>query len=302
MKYAQKDLAAAENFYRQACGAYQTYGAAYYGLAMVDRGLGKNIEAARNFELAQRFSANRPPSDDPLAKEMSVLATGIYYHLAEGDQLARNGRVDEAQRLNETLLARDPENFTVLLNLLFLARFRSRLDDRVEGFYTKARQINPGVPLIYDYYGAALLRAGKYDAAAAALRQAIQLRPDYADAHGWLGEVLERQNRLDGAIEQYQRAHELQPSDRSLPMKLWRLLIIHGRSREAIPQLLDALQLEDSFSALRLVLLGEAYGTTGEVEAARRYLEIARNRVRQEGPPGLLVEIDQELARIQIHP
>jgi protein O-GlcNAc transferase len=302
VRYAQSDMPSAEDFYKRACRAYQTFGAAYYGLAMAERALGKDAEAATNFDLAQRYSGDRPPANDPLAQDMSALATGIYYHLAEGDQLARKGRVDEAARLNEDILARDPENFGVLLNLLYLARFAGRLDDQVDAFYAKARQINPQVPLIYDYYGGALLRQGKYDAAIAALHKAIELRPDDGEAHAWLAEVLERQNRPAQAVEEYQRALPLLPSDRELQMNAWRLFIISGRSRETIPQLLGALPLEDRYAALRLVLLGEAYRTTGEMTKARQYLEQARARVRQEGPPALLAQIDQELAQIPERP
>jgi predicted Zn-dependent protease len=110
-----------------------------------------------------------------------------------------------------------------------------------------------------------------------------------------LAEILERQNRPADAIEHYQHALEAQSSDRATQMKLWRALIVQGRSREAIPQLLPALKIDDSYASLRLVLLGEAYRTTGEAAKARDYLEQARNRVRTEGPPGLLGQIDQEL-------
>ena len=301
VKYALNDMSAAEDFYSRACRAYPTFGAAYYGLAMAEHALGKGAESSRNFDLAQRHSGDRPPAADPLGKEMSALATGIYYHLAEGDQLAHKGRMDEAAELNQAMLARDPENFTVLLNLLFLARFVDRLDNRVDAMYAKAKQINPQVPLIYDYYGGALARQGKYDAATVALRKAIELKPDYAEAHGLLGEVLERQNRPAEAIEQYERALDTEPSDRR-HMQLWRLLIIHGRSREAIPQLMEALQIEDTYSTLRLVLLGEAYLASGDAAKARQSLEQARNRARSEGPPQLLAQIDQELARMPSRP
>jgi tetratricopeptide (TPR) repeat protein len=297
VRYAQKDLSAADDLYGRACRAYQTFGAAYFGLATAERALGRSAESASNFKLAERYSADRPPVEDPLRDRMAALATGIYYRLAQGDQLARRGRPDEAARLNEAMLARDPDNFGVLLNLLYLARFVDRLNDRVESFYDKARQINPQVPLTYDYYGGALAREGKYDAASVALRKAIELRPDYGEAHALLAEVLERQNRPLEAIDQYQLALNAEPSDRAVHMNLWRLLIISGRSREVIPQLIASLSLEDTYSALRLVLLGEAYRTTGELVKSRQYLEQARNRVLHEGPPALLAQIDQELAQ-----
>ena len=46
---------------------------------------------------------------------------------------------------------------------------------------------------------------------------------------------------------------------------------------------------------MRRVLLGEAYRTTGDFGKSRQYLELARDRVRQQGPPDLLAQIEQEL-------
>ena len=296
VKYAAKDLSAAEELYRRACQSYPSFGAAYYGLGLVSRSKGNEAESIKYFEQAQRFTTDRPPAADPVFNQMAVLATGVYYHLAQGDQLAHKGQMEQAARLNEEMLKRDPENFTFVLNLLYLARFLDRFDDgELENLYAKAKRLDPQVPLIYDYYGAALARQGKNDAAAAAFRKAIELNANYGEAHAWLAEILEKQNRPADAIDHYQRALAAQSSDRETQMKLWRVLIIQGRSREAIPQLLPALKLDDSYSSLRLVLLGEAYRTTGEPGKARDYLEQARSRVRTEGPPGLLGQIDQEL-------
>jgi tetratricopeptide (TPR) repeat protein len=301
VKYAQHDMAAAQEFYSRACRAYASFGAAYYGLALAEQSQGRTAEAAQNFELAQRYDGDHPPRTDPLGDQILALATGVSHLLAEGDRLARKGRVDEAAELNETILARDPENFSALLNLLYLARFVERLGNKVDAYYTKAQRLNPQDPIVYDYYGGALARQRKYEAAAAVLRKAIDLKPDYAEAQGLLAEVLETQNRPAEAIEHYRRALAAQPSDHTVQMKLWRLLIVQGRSREAIPQLLPALQVDDSYATLRRVLLGEAYLTTGDRDQARRYLEQARGRALNEGPRELVVQIDQELQQIARH-
>jgi tetratricopeptide (TPR) repeat protein len=299
LKYAAHDLSAAEDLYRRACQAYPTFGAAYYGLGLVSRSQGNEAASIKNFEQAQAYGADRPPAADPVFNQIAQLATGIYAHLAQGDQLAHKGQAEQAARLNEEMLKRDPDNFTFVLNLLYLARFLDRFDDgELETLYAQAKRLDPQVPLIYDYHGAALARQGKYDAAAVALRKAIELNPESGEAHAVLAEILERQNRPAEAIDHYQRALAAQSSDRAVQMKLWRVLIIQGRGREAIPQLLPALKTDDSFSSLRLVLLGEAYRTTGEAGKARDYLEQARNRVRTEGPAGLLGQIDQELKEL----
>jgi len=290
VKYAQHDLAAAEDFYTRACRAYPSYGAAYFGLAQTQRGLGRESEAAKNFELAQRYDKEHPPSTDALAGEVAALATGVYRHLVEGDRLAHQGNVEDAARLNEGILSRDPENFTAILNLLYLARFVDRLGGQADTLYAKAVKINPEVPVVYVYYSAALARQGKFEQATAAARKAIELRPDLAEAHVLLGELMEGQNRPAEAIEEYRLARSSEPR---LQLKLWRLLIIQGRSREAIPELTEALKVDDPYSALRRVLLGEAYLTTGDFGKARQYLEQARIRAPEMAP-----QIDQELAQI----
>jgi len=298
VKSAQNDIGGAQDFYGRACRAFPSYGAAYFGLATIERGLGQAADSEKHFNLAQRFANQHPITPDPLATEMGAMATGIYYHLGQGDRLAQKGQMDEAARLNENLLERDSKNLTALLNLLYLSRFVDRLSDKVDAFYARAVEINPQVPVIYGYYGAALAHQGKYDAAAAAVRKAIELRPDYGEAHDILGEILERQNSPAEAIEQYQRALASQSSDAKIQMKLWRLLILQGRGREAIQQILPTLQVNDSYSALRLVVLGEAFLTTGEMAEARKYLEQARGRARSDGPADLAAQIDQELAQI----
>ncbi len=298
VKYAREDLPSTEDLYRRASQAYPTFGAAYYGLGEVNRNLGRDAESAKNFALAKRYNDDRPPAADPLFSEVGALSTGVSRRLEESNQLAKQGKMDDAARVNEKVLERDPENLAALQNLLYLARFLPRLDDQVDGLYERAKQINPQAALIYDYYGVVMVRQRKYDAAAAALRKAIELRPEDSEPHKVLGEILEKQNRPAEAIEHYQRAVAAEPSDHAFQMKLWWTLIVNGRGREAIPQLLPALQEDDSYTSMRMVLLGEAYRTTGDFGKSRQYLEQARDRVRKQGPPDLLAQIEQELKEL----
>jgi tetratricopeptide (TPR) repeat protein len=295
VKYAQGDVSGAITLYRRACEAYPSFGAAYYALAVAERKLGQEAESSKNFDLAKRFTDSRPPASDPLLSQMGALSTGVFRRLQESDQLAKKGNMEEAARLNEETLARDPQNLSSVLNLLYLARFLNQSDDQVETLYEKAKQINAQVPLLYTYYGVAMVRRGKFDVASTVFRKAIEMRPGDAEPHKWLGEILERQNQLPEAMQNYQLALAADPSDHALQMKVWWTLITSGRGREAIPQLLPALQIDDSFTSMRLVLLGEAYRTTGEFGKSRQYLEQARSRVRNEGRPELLAQIEQEL-------
>jgi tetratricopeptide (TPR) repeat protein len=298
VKQALGDMSAAEDLYQRACKAYPTFGAAYYGLGTVGRSLGHDAESTKNFELAKQYYGDHPPAADPVLDQVAELATGVSRHLAEADELTKKGKMEQAAQLDEKMLARDPENLSFLLNLLYLARFLNRLDDRVDTFYEKAKRIAPRGELVYDYYGVVKVRQGKYDAAATALRKAIELRPEDPEPYKFLGEIAERQNRPAEAIENYRRALAAEPSDRSFQMKLWFTLIAHGRGREAIPELLPALQVEDSFTSTRMFLLGEAYRTTGDYGKSRQYLEQARDRMGSQGPPDMLAQIEHDLKEL----
>jgi tetratricopeptide (TPR) repeat protein len=297
VNYALKNTTAAQDFYRRACLAYPSYGAAYYGLAVAERSLGHADEAAKDFELAKRFTENRPPSEDPALKAVVDLSAGAYSQLEQSDKLIQKGDWENAARVNHEVLARDPNNLSALMNLLYLARFSDKLDSEVEDVYSKAKKLNPQIPYIHNHYGAAMLRQGKFPPAVTALRKAVELKPDYAEAHTWLGEALDRQGHSREAVEQFQSALASEPSNRLAQVELARILLSLGRGKEAISPLTSALQVNDSRTSMVLVMMGEAYRSMGQEARARQYLEQALERVRNEGPPELLTEIEQELRK-----
>jgi|SRR5579862_5619147 len=227
-KYAQQDIAAAGNLYRQATEAYPAFGAAYYGLALVARSRGCKDEEARYFNLAERHMDDRPPVADPLLSQVDALRTGVHYREQQAEQLLRSGKSEEGARLMEEILKRDPENFRALIGLLSLAQSSNRYDRELGTLYTTAKQISPQHHLIYSYYGFAMARQGRYDASAAALQKSVELEPDDAEAHIQLAKVLEKLNRPADAREEYRRALAARPSDRATPDVL---VAKHGRPR-----------------------------------------------------------------------
>ena len=59
--------------------------------------------------------------------------------------------------------------------------------------------------------GNALLDRGDIDGAIGHFRQAVEIRPAFAEAHNNLGAALSRRGELDEAIVQYRRALEITP-------------------------------------------------------------------------------------------
>jgi tetratricopeptide (TPR) repeat protein len=303
VRSAQQDFAAAADFYGRACQAYPAFGAAYYGLALAERSLGHDVESAKHFDLARRYVDQAPPREDALYRQVVDLAKGSPYNqLQRADLLLTNGKKEESARLYEDVLLREPENLPALSTLLYLARYLKRFDDsQVDALYAKATKVNPAIAVIHNNYGATMLMRGRYEPAAAALLKAIELNPDFTEAHMWLGQVREKQHRLADAAEQFRVTLAMQPSNTLAQFHLGNTLINMGRDREAIPQLeplLTTLSADDSHLSLVMVLLGETYRRTGDPAQARQLMEQARSRVRTEGPPELLAEIERELTKL----
>ncbi len=302
VRYAQEELPFAEDFYRRACDAYPTFGAAYYGLAVTEKRLGHDAESAKNFKLAERYKGDSPEAGDPLLNQMLDLATGPVNRIQQAQQMVQQGEYQEASRLFREVLKHDPNNLEGLyglLNLFYQAPQGAQPSvEEVETFYARARQIAPQNPELYLYYGTALIRQNKFDGAVTALNKAIELRPDYAEAHLFLGGALERANRPDQAIAHYRLALAAQPSYRPAQLQLGRMLVNLGRDREAIPQLLPALQVDDSDTSMVMLFLAQAYANSGDLGQAREYLKQARTRVQKTGPPDLLERIEQGLKQM----
>ena len=303
LKFAQGDFTAAEDLYRRACEAYPTYGAAWFGLAESGRRLGHTEESDKDYRLAESYKDRTPPSDDELLRDVRKLAIGIENRLAEAKRLMDHRQFDEASRIYKEVLTGHPDNPDSLVNLLYMAQFPNQSSpEEVEALYANASRVSPDVPQVYLYHGTALASQGKYDAAVAAIEKGISLKPDDGEAQAWLADIMMRQHRPAQAIEHYRLALAVDPSFRPARLMLAQLLINTGRSREAIPVLLPALQRNDKVTPLFLMTLAQAYANTGDPAKAIEYLKQARPLVLQSGPPNLLAQIDQGLAQFGSHP
>jgi tetratricopeptide (TPR) repeat protein len=303
VKYALGDFNAAEDLYRRACEAYPAYGAAWYGLATTARRLGHGDDSAKAFKLAETWKDHNPPAADEMFGEVRKLATGIENRLTRAKQLMDRRQFDEASRLYKEVLKQYPENPDCLVNLLYMAQYPNQASpEEVEALYATASRVSSQIPQVYLYYGTALASQGKYDAAVAAIEKALALKPNDGEAHSWLADVRERQHRPAQAIEQYRLALAAEPSFRPARLELGKLLLEGGRSREAIPVLLPALQVDDPYTPVAMMFVAQAYLTTGDRENARQYLEQAHVRALKTGPPNLVAQIEKMLAQLGSHP
>jgi tetratricopeptide (TPR) repeat protein len=296
VKFAQQDFAAADDLYRRATEASPAYGSAWFGLGETSKRLGRNAETEKDYQLAETNKDHYPPTGDELYFQMTKLATGIETSLAEAKRLMNKREFDRASRIYKEVLKQHPDNPDCLVNLLYIAQFPNQATlEEVEDLYQRARAASPQLPEVYMYHGTALAAQGKYDEAVSELDKAIGLKPKNAVAHAWLADVRERQHRPADAIEQYRIAIAQQPDFRVARLELAKNLLYAGRSREAIPVLLPALQVEDENTPIAMMFLVQAYVNTGDRANARKYLEQAHQYVLRKGPSNLLPQIESNL-------
>ncbi len=79
----------------------------------------------------------------------------------------------------------------------------------------------------------AAIEAGRFADAVEPLKQALKLKPDYADAHYNLGVALNSLGRPDEAIESFKRAVALDPDDSESQFDLGEALYAKGKYAEA---------------------------------------------------------------------
>ena len=296
VKFAQQDFTAADDLYRRATQAWPTFGSAWFGLGETSKRLGRATETEKDYQLAENYKDHNPPGGDELYAQMMKLATGIENRLMEAKKLMNKREFDRSSQIYKAVLTQYPDNLDCLVNLLDIARFPNQATpEEVEDLYQRARAASPQLPEVYMYHGTALAAQGKYDAAVAELEKAIGLKPNNSEAHAWLADVRERQHRPAEAIEQYRIAVAQQPDFRVARLELAKDLLYAGRSSEAIPVLLPALQVEDQNTPIAMMFLVQAYVNMGDRASARKYLEQAHQYVLRNGPSNLLPQIESNL-------
>jgi len=98
--------------------------------------------------------------------------------------------------------------------------------DKVQAANEKAAQD-------YYKYGLILSEEGRYEDAAKAFRQALGIKPGWAEAHSLLGSVLTQTGDLHGAEQELRQAVKVKPDYAEGWNYLGEFLKAHGKEKEA---------------------------------------------------------------------
>jgi tetratricopeptide (TPR) repeat protein len=133
---------------------------------------------------------------------------------------------------------------------------------------------NPGCWLAHDELGNLLLQGGRVEEAMAHYREALRIKPDFAQAHNNLGTVLLRQGRASEAIAQFQEALRLRPDATEVHTNLGNAYFDLGQASEAAAHYRETLRLNprsaEAHNGLGATLLhtGDNAGAIAHFEAS----------------------------------
>jgi tetratricopeptide (TPR) repeat protein len=129
---------------------------------------------------------------------------------AEALATHRAGRLAEAEKIYEKILAIQPDHFDSLHSLGFIYYQRGSHEEAIHKIDLALRR-NPNNSAALNNRGVILKELQQFDKALASYDRALTMRPDYAEAHSNRGVVLYELKRFEEALLSYDRALKLRP-------------------------------------------------------------------------------------------
>jgi tetratricopeptide (TPR) repeat protein len=149
---------------------------------------------------------------------MSNVGVGIDGHLRVdvdrtlkiASDLYNEGKLSEAERLYQSILAEVPAHHDALFRL-GLFRIRAEQMEEAVDLFGRAVEAEPASVNALLWLGAALADLDRHEDALTCYRKVLSINPDHAVGHWGLGAVLSKCRRLDEAMTHFERAIAIKP-------------------------------------------------------------------------------------------
>lgn len=248
----------------------------------------KDLER-HNFNRAHTLllKANENPEND---EDMWRLWTDLgMAHYEAGSYKGMEAAYEEARKYGREVLAS-------YFNLA-LAQHLNQKFEQAAASYLMADQIEADNPKVLCNLGVIYFQTSQYARAEAALRRAVEAKPDYARAWDNLASVLGAENRLEESLDACQHVIALQPHNPDAHFKIGVIYFGTGRQAEAAESFAHASESP--------VLRPLIYAFIGIIHAHLNQLESAEASIKQAASAdphcGLLVTAWSELGMALSH-
>lgn len=193
-------------------------------------------------------------------------------------ELIRTRRLSEAEALCANIAQQ--ENSAGAWHLLGVIHGMRGNPREAERCSREAIRLRPDYAEAYSNLGAALSSQGRLDEAILNLREALKLRPNHLEAHYNLGLALATDQRFDDAIESMREVIRLKPGHTEAHLYLGAVLATTGRFEEAAESFRKTLSLDPERAAAH-AYLGNVLVSLGKMDDAvasyRQALQLQRN-------------------------
>jgi tetratricopeptide (TPR) repeat protein len=163
-------------------------------------------------------------------------------HLALGDQLSGQGKMNEALAEYRRAVQIEPDNVEAHRQLSRLLFQKGDLTAAV-GESREVARLAPGDAGVRLNLGLALYFQGDLAGATREYREALRLKPDDPGAHALLAAALKRSGELNAAMAEYREAVRLNPSFAAAHHDLGALLEAEGDRQNALAEYREAFRL-----------------------------------------------------------
>lgn len=135
----------------------------------------------------------------------------MFKNLHEGLALHKSGKLEDAKKIYQDLIIKNPNNFEII-NLLGVIFLQQKKYKESIVLIKRAISINPNHHALYNNLGVVYKELQKYSKAIDNFNKAIQLNSTYAEAYNNLGIVLKKKHNYEEAYKNYKESIKLNPA------------------------------------------------------------------------------------------
>lgn len=154
---------------------------------------------------ADKTAAKPAAKTTPVAKKGRAAEADITAKLAQGGNLERTNKLEDARAIYEGLIAAYPERYEAYHRLGIVADRQKRFSE-AETLYSNAIRLHPNDAELFNDLGYCFFLEGKLEKAEAATQKAVTLVPANPRFHNNLGMILGHQGRHEEALAEFRRA------------------------------------------------------------------------------------------------